>query len=250
MKNTKTMLCGFITLILIFAVLTGCSKKDTDYAAFFYSDGIDENGFWEGVKALDYVELIDYGAILIPSEIHHISDEDLQAAIDQFLAEHPEKIMDRAIADGDSVNIDYVGSIDGVEFAGGNSMGEGAKVTAGSAEFIGDFLTQIIGHKPGETFNVNVSFPAVYQNNPSLAGKPAVFKTTINYIYGEVVQELTDEFVKNNLDDGHDHSWKTVQEMKDGIRSDLQKYAIQNYVGEQMNTDEYMTTKVNIKSVP
>jgi trigger factor len=122
-----------------------------------------------------------------------------------------ERITDRAIEDEDLVNIDYVGSMDGVEFEGGNSSvgnDEGANVVAGSDQFIDDFLTQIIGHSPGETFDVNVTFPDPYPNNLDFSGKPAVFVVTVNYIIDteeireEILSELEngeyDELIKNN----------------------------------------------------
>ena len=126
------------------------------------------------------------------------------------------------------VNIDYVGSVDGEEFSGGNTNGRGTLVTAGSDAYIDDFLTQIIGHTPGETFNVEVTFPDPYENNPDLAGKDAVFVTTINYIQGDKhVPELTDEFVSQTaaLAD-----YGTAQGMKDTIRTSMENNKADNYV--------------------
>ncbi|MFQ9679769.1 MAG: FKBP-type peptidyl-prolyl cis-trans isomerase [Ruthenibacterium lactatiformans] len=81
------------------------------------------------------------------------------------------------------------------KFDGGTASSQ--SVQAGSAQFIDDFLTQIIGHTPGETFDVEVTFPDPYENNPDLAGKDAVFEVTINYIEGEdVTPEFSDDFVK------------------------------------------------------
>ena len=84
------------------------------------------------------------------------------------------QVTDRAVEQGDMVNIDYVGSVDGVEFDGGSTGGAGTSVMAGATNYIDDFLTQIIGHMPGETIDVNVTFPEVY-HSADLAGKEAVF---------------------------------------------------------------------------
>lgn len=92
---------------------------------------------------------------------------------------------DLAVADGDTVNIDYVGTIDGVEFEGGNTNGSGADLTIGSGRYIDDFEEQLIGHKVGETVEVVVTFPENY-GNEDLNGKEAVFTTTINGIYESV----------------------------------------------------------------
>lgn len=84
--------------------------------------------------------------------------------------------------DGDTVNIDFTGTVDGEEFDGGSTNGEGYDLVLGSNSFIDDFEEQIEGHHPGETFDVNVTFPDDYSET-SLAGKDAVFETTLNGIY-------------------------------------------------------------------
>lgn len=204
--------------------------------AYSYSDGIDENGLWEGVKALDFVDLFDYKAIPIPSETHTITDEAVQEQIDSILASYTvdEQITDRAVADGDTVNIDYVGSVDGVEFSGGSTGGAGTVVTIGVTSYIDDFLEQLIGHMPGETFNVEVTFPEDYGVD-ELNGKDAVFVTTINHIVESVAQELTDEFVADYL--AASDGWTTIDEMKAGIREDLQTDAIWAYIQDHMVSD-------------
>jgi trigger factor len=223
--------------------LAGCgAKKET--ADFSYSNGIDDNGYWENIKALDYVDLCSYNGISVPKNIHEITDEAVKEKVDSILSENPdrEKITDRAVADKDTVNIDYVGSIDGVEFEGGSTQGRGTDVTIGVTQYIDDFLDQIVGHKPGETFDVNVTFPKDY-GKEELNGKDAVFKCTVNYIVKETeVTEPTDEYVEKVL--APIYSWKTVAEMKDGIRYDLQKTAISDYV------QQYITDNTTVKSVP
>ena len=267
MKTCKTILCLFLALAMPLASLTGCDARNNERtntssdtpsdnpgaatgegtdvsndAAYSYSEGIDENGFWTGIRALDFVEKFNYLGISIPSDVHQITDDAIQSEIDNIVDYYAsgEQITDRAIEDGDTVNIDYVGSVDGVEFEGGSSDGQGADVTAGSAEFIDDFLTQIIGHMPGETFDVNVTFPDVYEQNEDLQGKDAVFVTTINYIVGN--SEATDEFVAANL--SADYGWTTVAQMREDIRSGLQKNAFQQYI------NQYFSTEVAVKSVP
>lgn len=86
------------------------------------------------------------------------------------------------VADGDTVNIDYVGTVDGVEFAGGNTQGNGTDLVIGSGSYIDDFEEQLIGAHPGDTVEVNVTFPEQY-GNEELNGKDAVFEVVINGIY-------------------------------------------------------------------
>jgi trigger factor len=228
-------LCFFLIFTISFGLFSGCGKKPDNSAGA----DIDENGYLKGIKANGYVEMFNYKAIAIPNNIHNISDDTLQSEIDNLLADYSPKATDRAVKDGESVNIDYVGSIDGVKFEGGNTNGAGTDVTAGSTNYIDDFLTQIIGHMPGETINVEVTFPDDYHEE-SLQGKDAVFVTTINHINDPVV--LTDKFVSENLT--ADYGWKTVAEMKTGMKSELKKAAIENYIR------QYFITEVKIKSVP
>ena len=240
MKRCKSILCVFLCLFALLMLFTGCQEK-TDTSPFTYSKGLDANGHWEKLKALDYVTVFDYDAITIPADKHTITDEAVQAEIDKDLAEHAESknVTDRAVKDGDTVNIDYVGSVGGVPFDGGNTNGQGTEVTIGVTSYIDDFLEQIIGHKPGETFDVNVTFPDPYQNNPDLANKDAVFVTTVNHIVEKPIPELTDAYVAEKL--SAEHGWKTVAEMKDSIRADLQKNAIQGFL------QEYLTANAKIK---
>ncbi len=86
------------------------------------------------------------------------------------------------IENGDTVNIDYVGTVDGVEFDGGSTNGAGADLTIGSGRYIDDFEEQLIGSHPGDTVEVNVTFPEDY-GNEELSGKDAVFEVVINGIY-------------------------------------------------------------------
>ena len=195
-----------------------------------YSAYLNDDGTLKGVDSAALVTLPQYKGISVPAEEYTITDDELNTQINSILDQYAtyDQITDRAVEDGDVVNIDYVGSVDGEEFSGGNTNGRGTLVTAGSDAYIDDFLTQIIGHTPGETFNVEVTFPDPYENNPDLAGKDAVFVTTINYIQGDKhVPELTDEFVSQTaaLAD-----YGTAQGMKDTIRTSMEDNKADNYV--------------------
>ncbi len=86
------------------------------------------------------------------------------------------------VENGDTVNIDYVGYIDGVEFEGGSTDGAGTDLVIGSGTYIDGFEEGIIGHTVGETFDLNLSFPDDYWNT-EYAGKDVVFTVTLNEIY-------------------------------------------------------------------
>lgn len=208
---------------------SGSSSAVEDHSDV-YSAYLNDDGTLKGVDSAALVTLPQYKGVTVPAEEYTITDDELNTKINSILDQYAtyDQIKDRAIEDGDVVNIDYVGSVDGEEFSGGNTNGNGTLVTAGSDAYIDDFLTQIIGHTPGETFNVEVTFPDPYENNPDLAGKDAVFVTTINYIQGDKhVPELTDEFVSQTaaLAD-----YGTAQGMKDNIRTSMEDNKADNYV--------------------
>ena len=183
------------------------SASDYDYQNFAYSDGLDENGYWSGIRALDYVTLPeDYASISLKKADIEPTEEDVQSQIDSLLSQNTttQQITDRAAADGDTVNIDYVGTVDGVAFTGGTYSGY--SLTLGSGSFIDGFEDQIIGHNVGDTFDVTVTFPDGYGdstdaegNTITLSGKEAVFSVTLNSLSESVTPELTDEWVESNF---------------------------------------------------
>ena len=147
------------------------SASDYDYQNFNYSDGLDEKGYWEGIRALDYVTLPeDFASVAIKRSDVEPTSEEVEKQISDLLSQYSstEHITDRAAADGDTVNINYVGSVNNVEFTGGSA--ENYDLTLGSGTFIDGFEDQIIGHKPGETFDVNVTFPDGYSDSTDASG--------------------------------------------------------------------------------
>ena len=212
-----------------------------DPNAFYYSEGIAENGFWIDTTARDYIEPFNYRAFPIPKENHEVSNGDLWAEIYNIVDSlyfETRQITDRAVVDGDKVNVDFVGSVDGIEFDGGSTFGEGTDVTAGSTNYIDDFLTQLIGHKPGETVDVNVTFPEDYGQD-NLNGKDAVFVTRINYISE---YDITDSYISENFNE--DYGWTTVDDMKGEIKEGLERSKIGNYV------NDYLSYRVSLSAIP
>ncbi|MCD8125660.1 MAG: trigger factor [Lachnospiraceae bacterium] len=239
----KRCLWLFAVLLVMSLAVSGCSSDDTSETSATdsteeessdsssassssgtpdYSAGLDDDGNLEGIDAASLVTLPDYkNAVLSQSDVE-VTDDDVQAEIDLILEEFAEtsEVTDRAVEDGDTVNIDYVGSIDGEEFDGGSTEGAGTDVTIGVTSYIDDFLEQLIGHTPGETFDVEVTFPDPYENNTDLSGKDAVFEVTINYITETTLPELTDDFVAENLADSYDST--TVEEFEATVRGELE----------------------------
>ena len=206
-----------------------------EVAAFDFSAGLNEDGGWADVDITKLVTLPEnYLSIPLSEEAKTVTQEEVDAMIEDILASSStefEKITDQEVKSGDRVSIDYVGSVDGVEFMGGNTNGQGTVVTAGSKEYVDDFLDQIIGHKPGETVDVVVTFPEGYNDSTDtegnamvLAGKEALFQTTINYIQGEqILPELSDDWVKVHFGPGsaNDMGLTTVEELHKAVEEDL-----------------------------
>ncbi len=183
-----------------------------------YSKGLDANGFLKGIKATDYVSLPPYKGIDIDKSLVEVDEADVQAEIDQILARYETYVeitdADATIKDGDTVNIDYVGYVDEVQFDGGNTGKLGTDVTIGVTKYIDDFLEQLIGHHPGESFDIYVTFPEDY-GNEELNGKDARFAITINHIHGDIIEaELSDEIAR-------DYGFNSVDELIEDIREFL-----------------------------
>ena len=203
-----------LAVVLSMGILTGCgsSKKAAEATTEVkeetvdYGQGLNEDGTLEGVKATDYVTVCDYSALKIPKKEVKVSDSDVQTEIDTILSSY-NQVTDRKVKKGDTVNIDYKGMVDGKEFDGGTASGASLKI--GSGTFIDGFEDQLIGKMPGETVQVKVTFPKDYQGK-EVAGKDAVFETTINYI--DETPKLTDKFVKEKLSDRYGYT--TVKEKK------------------------------------
>lgn len=197
-KKDISIVAGAIGgLVLIAFIGWGVATTTTLNTASIsdFSAGITDDGFMEDVTALDYVDLCDIDKIQISKSDVYPTDEEIQDHINQLLADYPIADInpDRVLVEGDTINLDYVGTVDGVEFAGGSTQGQGTELTLGSGQYIPGFEDQVIGHKVGETFDINVKFPDEY-NGGELDGKNAVFKITVNGVMTERT-EFTDEFV-------------------------------------------------------
>lgn len=164
-----------------------------------------------------YVELGEYKGIKYTKTVDEVTEDDVQARMDSFVAglTESEEVTDRAVEDGDIVNIDFVGTMDGEEFEGGSS--EGFDLTIGSGRFIDGFESGLIGHNIGEEVSLDLKFPDPYENDPEKAGKDVNFKAKINSISVETTPKLTDALVKENTD------YDTIDAYKESIREEMKQ---------------------------
>ena len=161
------------------------------------------------------VGLGKYKGVVIEKIDTAVSDEEVEEELKREQEKNAsiKEVTDRAVADGDQINLNFEGFVDGVAFEGGK--GEDYPLTIGSGSFIPGFEEQLIGAEIGKEIEVNVTFPENYQSE-ELAGKPAVFKCTVLKIKEKILPELTDEFA----DDVSEFS--TLEEYKADIRKNLE----------------------------
>ena len=239
-KNLVRLVCLVLAGIMLLGCFAAFTMEEIE-PAHDYSAGLTEEGFFEGVTALDNVVLPDYTAYTIPEEATIATEDEINAKIEEIKSSFAtnEKDVDtsREVKDGDYINIDYLGKIDGVAFEGGSTDGKGSDVTIGSGRFIPGFEDQIIGHKPGETFDITVTFPEDY-GKEELNGKEAVFTITVNHFYKAVLPEITDDFVAENLKD----YYKDVADMKAQIAEDIVDADTKNFVWGKLMEETTVTT--------
>ncbi len=230
-----------ILLVIVFAIgkqiyLSAIrTTSSTDY-----SEGLTADGKINGVDAASVLNLVDFENISVPADEVKATAEEVDKEIESVLEQHKELSTDESltIADGDVVNIDYVGTIDGVEFEGGNSNGAGYDLTIGSGSLIDDFEQQLIGHKPGEEITVEATFPEDY-GDEAVDGKDAIFAVTIHGI--QKTPELTDTFVAENLAETEEVS--TAAEYRAKIEDKFYKEHLEdfltNYIIENSSVTAY-----------
>ncbi len=164
------------------------------------------------------VKISSYKGMKIKEIAYTVKDEDVDAEINRVRDRNARTVAveGRAAQNGDIANIDFVGTVDGVKFDGGEA--EGFDLTLGSGQFIPGFEDQVIGMNVGEKKDVNVTFPENYQAE-NLKGKAAVFAVTLNGLQAKELPELNDEFIKDATGSA------TVEEYKAKTKERLQKQA-------------------------
>lgn len=165
------------------------------------------------------VTIENYKGIEVEKKAVEITDDEINAEIDKARDRNARFIQEseNAVKDGDTVTLDFEGFVDGVAFDGGK--GENYELKIGSGSFIPGFEAQIVDHKIGEDFDVNVTFPEDYSAK-DLAGKAATFKCQVKSV--KELPELDDEFVKDVSE------FDTVDEYKADLKAKLTERAEAN----------------------
>lgn len=164
------------------------------------------------------MEINDFKGIEIEKKSTEVTDELVDAEIQKIRERNSRMVTveDRACENGDTAVIDFEGFTDGVAFEGGKA--ENYNLKLGSGNFIPGFEEQIVGHKTGEEFSINVKFPEDYQAE-ELKGKDAEFKIVLHEIKATELPEVDDEFVKDVTDKDTLDEWK--EELKETVAARL-----------------------------
>ena len=146
----------------------------------------------------EYVTLGEYKGLSVKYPVPSVTEEDIQMSIDDLIYDNTQynEIKDRAAQNGDYLNIDFKGTLNGEEFDGGSD--EGYEFTLGEGEFLEDFEKNVLGKKAGETAEFQMTFPEDYDEE--LGGKEVTFSVKINSISEVVTPEYTDAFVAEVTD--------------------------------------------------
>ncbi len=186
-----------LTVLLTASALAGCGKKDS-------SESYEK-----------YVTLGDYTDMTIDRITTTVTDDDVQEEVQNDLYANADykEVTDRAAQEGDTVNIDYTGTIDGVEFDGGSDSDFDLEL--GSGTFLSDFEDGVVGMKTGETKDISITFPEDYDGE--LDGKTAVFSVTVNSITEVILPEYNDAYVQDS------YGFDTTAEFEASLKSDLQE---------------------------
>ncbi|MCC4721597.1 trigger factor [Salinicoccus sp. RF5] len=163
------------------------------------------------------VKLGEYKGLEAEELDTEVTEEDVQKEIDNMLEAHADMVVkeDGKVEEGDVVNLDFDGYIDGEQFEGGQA--EGYELEIGSGSFIPGFEEQVVGMGVEEEKDVNVTFPEEYHAE-ELAGKEATFKVKVNSMKSKEIPELDDELVKEL-----DQDVETVDALKEKVEKDLKE---------------------------
>ena len=185
----KKKLLTAIVMGIMIAALTGCGESaDSTIAA-------DSPATYSDIDFNEYITTMpEYKGIEVTVDKVNVTDEDVQSYIDDALTTagygETTDVTDRAVKEGDTVNIDYEGKLNGAAFEGGTAQGK--DLVIGSNSFIDGFESGLVGANIGDTLDLNLTFPENY-GSEELKGQDVVFTVTVNSISETKLPELTDE---------------------------------------------------------
>ena len=222
----KKKTLGLLAAILSVCMLAGCGAKDTGDGTGAATDAGTESTALKDMGVDKYVTLGEYKGLAVSVDTVEVDEDEWDTLVNNVyygnITAENGGIMDRAVETGDTVNIDYEGKKDGVAFDGGTA--QGYDLTIGSGNFIAGFEDGLIGVMPGETVDLDLTFPENYGNS-DLAGQAVVFTVSVNYIQPAQDGEFSDEIISNFGIDGVTNE----EELRQYAYDYLNENAQQNY---------------------
>lgn len=200
------------------------SEEDTDSEAPTEAGRVSDREDYVGLQDLEideYITLADYKNMKVNAVRPAVDDESITQYIDSQLLVG--NITSRAVREGDVADIDFEGKKDGVAFEGGTASG--FKLTIGSGQFIPGFEDGLVGVMPGETVDLNLTFPEAYKQNADLAGQEVVFTVTVNSILvsADYATVTPDELAEMGL------PYETKEEVWEAGKEDAEKIAEETF---------------------
>ncbi|MDE6983644.1 MAG: trigger factor [Lachnospiraceae bacterium] len=203
---------------------TEAAQTDTEEETAADTERVSDREDYVGLQDLeieDYITLADYKNMNVSAKRPAVDDESIEMYINAELLVGT--ITDRAVRKGDVTNIDFEGKMDGVAFEGGTASD--FELTIGSGRFIPGFEDGLVGVMPGETVDLNLTFPEIYDPNPDFAGQEVVFTVTVNGIQGSAQYEsVTPEIMKQM-----GLSYKTKEELWEAGKKDMEQNADETF---------------------
>ena len=192
------------------------SKEDSTDTDTKETDSSEGNRLVSVKDVSKYVTIGEYKGLELNRTSQSVTDDDVQAEINYDLEDNGTEVKDGTVENGDTVTINFTGTIDGKEFDGGSA--EDYELVVGDGEMIDGFEDGIVVMKSGETKELDLTFPDDYYEE-SVAGKAVVFKVTLQKFTRPA--ELTDEWVAENTE------YKTVDEYRAAVKTQLEDTAVQ-----------------------
>lgn len=221
----KRRICFLLALGMGISLMAGCGqlkKADKEEKGESVTGTEEQAASDSAMEIFDfdvskYVKLGEYKNLSVQYPTPAVAEEDVEYEISMLLDEHTEynEISGRPVQNGDYVNIDYTGTLNGEEFEGGSDTG--AEFVVGNGDFLEDFETNIVGKNAGETFAFKMTFPEDYEEE--LAGKEVEFTITVNSISETAAPEYTDAFVAEVTD------FDTIAAYEESVRAELMETA-------------------------
>ncbi len=216
----------FLSIVLIMLFSNGCGdNKDGTSTETTTAPGAEASGInttdlkvtaYDNYNLEEYVTLGQYKTLTIEKQDLTVTDQQYNDFIAAKIRENTVKteVTDRAVQNGDTLQIDYAGKMTDMETPEGMKADD-QELVIGSGSFIPGFEEGLIGAQKGDVVTLDIAFPDPYINNAALSGKSVTFTVTVDAIYNDVIPEMNDDFVKKISD------FTTVDEYKSSVMMDL-----------------------------